>query len=105
MVGYHLRDHGYRIIPASSVDQAEKILEEGLHPDLVLLDILMPLKNGFVLLEYLRRHPTLNGVPIIMLTAMSNTQHILHAQQLRATDYLVKPFTEEDLVEIVKKYI
>lgn len=106
VVGYYLQDHGFQVTPASSVDQALQKIKEGYRPDLVLLDILMPLKDGFVLLEELRRHhPTLNGLPIIMLTAVSDTQHILQAQQSRATDYLVKPFSETELVEIVKKYI
>ena len=63
-------------------------------PDLVVLDLMMPKRNGMEVLKELRRS---NSVPVIVLTALGDEDHIVDALKLGADDYLVKPFRPREL--------
>lgn len=79
--------------------------EEGLavaareRPDLIILDITMPVMDGVTMLTKLKEHPELKSIPVIMLTAESGRENVLHIAKLGVRDYLVKPFKEEQLLE------
>jgi two-component system cell cycle response regulator len=79
--------------------------EEGLavaareKPDLILLDVTMPVMDGVTMLTKLKEDPELKSTPVIMLTAESGRENILHIAKLGVRDYLVKPFKEEQLIE------
>jgi len=67
-------------------------------PDLILLDIMMPGMDGFETLARLKRDPELAEIPVLMLSAKSETESIVKALELGASDYLKKPFEEEEMV-------
>jgi len=77
--------------------------EEGLaaalreNPDLILLDVTMPVMDGFELLARLRQEATLAKVPVIMLTAESSQESVAKADGLGVSGYIAKPFKEEVL--------
>lgn len=79
--------------------------EEGLaaaareRPDLIILDITMPVMDGVTMLTKLKEDPDLKAIPVIMLTAESGRENVLHIAKLGVRDYLVKPFKEEQLLE------
>ena len=79
--------------------------EEGLataareKPDLILLDVTMPVMDGVTMLTKLKEQPELKSIPVIMLTAESGRDNVLHIARLGVRDYLVKPFKEEQLIE------
>ena len=79
--------------------------EEGLaaaareKPDLILLDITMPVMDGVTMLAKLKEDDALKQMPVIMLTAESGRENVLHISQLGVHDYLVKPFRAEQLIE------
>ena len=79
--------------------------EEGLavaareKPDLVFLDVTMPVMDGVTMLTKLKEDPALKMIPVIMLTAESGRDNVLHIARLGVRDYLVKPFKEEQLIE------
>ena len=99
-----LRPSGYDVVTAGSgMEAVEKIKKE--KPNLVILDIGMPQMDGFQVLEILKNNPSTFAIPVIMLTAKGETRHILKAQEMRAEDYLIKPFKDEELVRAVQKYI
>ncbi|HEU5397042.1 MAG TPA: response regulator [Verrucomicrobiae bacterium] len=85
--------------------------EEGLaaagreKPDLILLDVTMPVMDGVTMLAKLKDDPDLKAIPVIMLTAESGRDNVLHIARLGVRDYLVKPFKEEQLVEKVARTI
>ncbi len=85
--------------------------EEGLaaaareKPDLILLDITMPVMDGVTMLTKLKEDPELKAIPVIMLTAESGRENVLHIAKLGIRDYLVKPFKEDQLLEKVKRVI
>jgi two-component system cell cycle response regulator len=79
--------------------------EEGLaaaareKPDLILLDITMPVMDGVTMLSRLKADEALKGTPVIMLTAESGRENVVHISKLGVNDYLVKPFRAEQLIE------
>lgn len=79
--------------------------EEGLaaaareRPDLILLDVTMPVMDGVTMLTKLREDGELKSIPVIMLTAESGRENVLQIARLGIRDYLVKPFKEDQLLE------
>lgn len=67
-------------------------------PDLIISDLMMPVVDGFQLLNELRRTPQYSRIPVVMLTAKTNIRDKLKALRIGIDDYLVKPFMEEELV-------
>lgn len=85
--------------------------EEGLavaareKPDLILLDVTMPVMDGVTMLTKLKEDPELKSIPVIMLTAESGRENVLHIAKLGVRDYLVKPFKENQLIEKVERIV
>ncbi len=85
-----LERRGYIVATAISAEEARAELENGI-PDLVLLDVFMPKVSGFDFLRELRSAPRTATVPIILISALSDTQHIVEGLELGANDYVTKP--------------
>ncbi len=76
-----------------------------LKPDLILMDITMPNINGYKLCSLFRSSAALAETPIIMVTGNKGLVDRVRANLVGATDYLTKPFTEQDLLEVIEKYL
>jgi DNA-binding response OmpR family regulator len=76
-----------------------------LRPDLVILDLLMPYKNGFEVLRELKSHPDTAGVPVIILSSNSREEDIVKALNAGADDFVVKPFRARELVARARKVL
>lgn len=74
-------------------------------PDIIILDITMPIMDGYETLTKLKSDPELKGVPVIMLTAEAGKENVLRIAKLGVRDYLVKPFKEELVLERVGRII
>jgi chemosensory pili system protein ChpA (sensor histidine kinase/response regulator) len=74
-------------------------------PDLILLDVEMPRMDGYELLSTLRTNPQYADLPIVMLTSRGGDKHRDKASALGATDYMVKPFREDVLIETVNRLV
>ena len=75
------------------------------HPDLILLDVMMPDLNGFDTAVILKKDETTKDIPIIFLTALNTPQDLVHGFQVGASDFLTKPFNKEELVMRVMQQI
>ena len=95
---------GYDVTSASSGDEAMHILD-GIQPDLVVLDVMMPLMDGYEVARRIRRHPSNTHVPIIMLTAKGEVDDKLAGFEAGADDYMTKPFGPQELLARVKAKI
>lgn len=94
-----LAGEGYRVLSASDGEKGlERAVEE--KPDLVLLDIMMPTLDGYAVCAELRRLS--NPVPILMLTAKGQVDDRVQGLDMGADDYLVKPFSTEELLARVR---
>ncbi len=69
------------------------------NPDLILLDVTMPVMDGVEMLTKLKADPALKGIPVMMLTAEGGRDHVLKIAKIGVRDYLVKPFKEDVLIE------
>ncbi len=73
-------------------------------PDLVLLDIMMPNKDGFTMLRDLQSDTDLRRIPVIMVSAKSEADYLFECRNLGAADYLIKPIDFDELLKYIKKY-
>jgi two-component system cell cycle response regulator len=74
-------------------------------PDLILLDVTMPIMDGVTMLAKLRQDPALKDIPVVMLTAESGWDSVMHIASLGARDYVVKPFREDQLVQKISQIV
>lgn len=99
-----LQKAGYEVRVARNGDEALQSVA-ALTPDLILLDAMMPKRDGFDVCQTLRADPALKALPIIMLTAKSRDVERQKGMALGATDYITKPFSTRDLVALVRRHL
>lgn len=99
-----LEGAGYEVICAGDGIRALQMAKEG-KPDLILLDLVLPGMSGFLVLEALRSEPSSRDTPVVIISARAQDDDIRKARQLGANDYLVKPFTPDSLLRVVKNYV
>ena len=85
-----LQKAGFRVLCAADGEQALSIFEQA-HPDVVLLDVMMPGLDGFAVCEAIRRNPAGANTPIVMMTGLEDLASIHRAYQAGATDFATKP--------------
>ena len=74
-------------------------------PDLILLDVMMPGKDGFETCQDLKADPATRAIPIIFMTALTDTAHKVRALELGAVDYITKPFQQEEVLARVRVHL
>lgn len=102
-VRFALEASGYEVLVARDGNQGLAMAEKE-DPDLVVLDMMMPKRSGFLVLEKLRRT---RPVPlrVIMITANEGSRHKAYAEMLGVDDYIRKPFAMDRLMESVKRLL
>jgi len=98
-----LESKGYEILVARDGNQG-LLMAERENPDLVVLDMMMPKRSGFLVLERLRRsHPV--PMRVIMITANEGSRHKAYAEMLGVDDYIRKPFAMDRLLDSVQRLL
>ncbi|MCW8797895.1 MAG: response regulator [Prosthecochloris sp.] len=92
----------FEVLVADNADHALELLEQGVIPDLAIVDVAMPGMDGFSLVERLKKDPSYSTIPIIMLTARDESADKEKGLKLGADDYLTKPFNTEDLADRIE---
>ncbi len=102
-IRYALQNKGYEVLVARDGNQGLAMAERD-DPDLVILDMMMPKRSGFLVLEKLRRT---RPVPlrVIMITANEGSRHKAYAEMLGVDDYIRKPFAMDRLVDSVGRLL
>ena len=98
-----LEASGYQILIARDGNQGLALAERE-DPDLVILDMMMPKRSGFLVLEKLRRSRPV-PIKVIMITANEGSRHKAYAEMLGVDDYIRKPFPMERLMDSVKRLV
>jgi len=98
IVGMALEGEGYRVQPAGSAEEATELLEQE-DPDLLILDVMLPGQDGFELCRAVR---TRSPLPILMLTAKTDTVDVVVGLESGADDYVTKPFVTKELVARIR---
>jgi len=93
------KKEGYKVFIARDGDEAMGIIDEN-HPELVILDVMMPKVDGYEVCRYIKSND--EGVKVIFLTAKGKKQDIQKGIEIGADLYLTKPFSTKDLVSKVK---
>jgi two-component system, NtrC family, response regulator AtoC len=89
----------YKVETATTGEEALQLIEKGLQPDLILLDVLMPGIDGLETLERLRQMKP--GAKVVMLSCVNDTRKVVQAMRLGAQDYLTKPFQKAELDAVI----
>ncbi len=98
-----LEKYGYAVITAGDgVEGIQSSRKE--NPDLILLDIMMPHKDGMTMLRELQADESTRRIPVIMVTAKGETNSVLEGQSFGATDYIIKPFDFDELLRYIRRY-
>jgi DNA-binding response OmpR family regulator len=92
-----LRRNGYEVYIARNGDAALKLVEQH-RPNLVLLDVMMPLKSGYEVCQRMRERPDWQHIKIVMLTAKGRDVEMSKGLSIGADLYITKPFSTQELV-------
>ncbi len=95
---------GFEVVIASSADEGLRLMRET-KPDLVTLDLMMPVRDGLDLLHEKQEDPELRDIPSLVLSAVGLTADLQRALALGARATLSKPFSQAQLLEAVRKVI
>ena len=104
LIEYKLKNAGYQVI---GVEDGEAALQKAneLHPDMILLDVMMPLMTGFEVLAALKQKEDTKSIPILLVTAQSSEAEVLKGLEMGAEDYITKPFSPNELAARVKSVL
>ncbi len=97
---------GYQVKKALDGEQGLTMASEGVKPDIILLDIIMPKLDGFSVLKNLKENPSTKNIPVILLTNLGQDEDIKKGQELGSAGYLVKAnLTPAQVVEKIKEVL
>jgi len=96
-VEFLLQRGGYEVYVARNGEEALRAVEREL-PDLVLLDVMMPVKSGYEVCTRIREHPDWRHIKVIMLSAKGRDAEVTRGLSLGADVYITKPFSTRDLI-------
>jgi len=99
-----LEPRGYEILAASEGDAGLKIAARA-KPDLILLDVVMPGRDGFAICHALKRDAATREIPVLFVTARHETDDVLRGFRAGAVDYILKPFAEEEVLSRVETHL
>jgi len=99
-----LEDAGYWPIAVSDPTKIEQVIDVE-RPGLILLDVVMPQRNGFQACRELKSDPQYNMIPIVMVTSKDSSSDKYWGQMQGADGYVVKPFTREQLLMEVQRFL
>ena len=104
LIQVNLELEGYNVLTANNGQEAVDQAAES-HPDLVILDIMMPRLDGYQACETLKSNAETNGIPVIFLSAKAQQSDIEKGKSFGVADYLTKPFDPSELLEVVERHV
>ena len=104
LLTYNLNKEGFNVI---ALPNGETVLELAgkIKPDLIILDLMMPGLNGHEILHLLKRNMQLHRIPVIIISALINKDVINKSFELKAAEYVAKPFNVGELIKIVRRVL
>ncbi|RXQ97426.1 hybrid sensor histidine kinase/response regulator [Ancylomarina salipaludis] len=105
VIGSILRDEGYSVGFAYDGQQALNLLNKTEDFDLVLLDVNMPVMDGFETCKAMRKNERMKEIPVVFLTALNESKDVVNGFQAGGQDYITKPFNSQEVLVRVKTHI
>lgn len=104
ILSWILEEAGFDVLTAASGPEARELVA-GRQPDLVLLDILMPGENGFIVCQSLRESPDTRHIPVIFISGLAESSEKARAREMGAVDFIMKPFSRQVILERVRLHL
>ena len=101
LIKFKLKNAGHDVIFAENGRQGLESARQST-PDLILLDVMMPVMNGVEMLKILKADPDLRSIPVIMLTAQTSETAVVEGFKLGVDDYITKPFRTQEFAARVE---
>ena len=98
----HLEHAGYAVTLAKDGYEALELINGDHHFHLVLLDVMMPRMPGYEVCQKIRERYLMTELPVIMVTAKNQVNDLVEGMSIGANDYIVKPFSKDELIARVK---
>lgn len=102
-LSFLLGREGWEVTSALDGNSALEQLNGGTLPDVVILDIMLPHRNGFEILRQLRSTPRTRDLPVIVLTAKGQDKDRKTAEEIGANAFVTKPFSNKDVIDQVRR--
>lgn len=97
-----LYDTEFRLYTSNEANDGIRLAKK-INPDIILVDIMMPQMDGFMVSKVLKRNPETKHIPIIFVTSLNTKEDLLNAIKSGGIDYIVKPFEASDLLARIRK--
>lgn len=97
-------ENGYKVVAVAEGDQVIEIASEK-QPDLILLDVILPNKNGFQICRQLKNTAATKDIKVIIVSSKDQASDKFWGMKQGADDYITKPYSEEDLLAAIRKNI
>jgi len=104
MMKKSLEEEGYSVTGAKDGEEALEILKKEKF-DCILLDVIMPKKNGFQVCREIKKDEFTKDIPVILVTSKGQESDMFWGKKQGADDYIVKPFKMEELISVVKRFV
>jgi len=104
LVEFKLKKEGYQVTWKENGEEALEAIKRE-RPDLILLDIMMPVMDGYEVLRQIKEDEKLRDIPVIMLTARAQERDVVKGIDSGAEDYIIKPFHPAELLSRVKRIL
>jgi len=104
LIEFKLKKEGYEVTWKENGEEALEAIKAE-KPDLVLLDVMMPVMGGYEVLRRLKEDENLKSIPVVMLTARAQERDVVKGIDLGAEDYITKPFHPAELLARVKRIL
>ncbi len=104
LIEFKLKKEGYDVTWKENGEEALKAIKAD-KPDLIVLDIMMPVMGGYEVLRRLKEDENLKSIPVIMLTARAQEKDVVKGIDMGAEDYITKPFHPAELLARVKRIL
>lgn len=104
LVEFKLKKEGYQVVWKENGEEALKAIKAD-RPDLILLDVMMPVMDGYEVLRQLKEDENLKSIPVVMLTARAQERDVVKGIDSGVEDYITKPFHPAELLARVKRIL
>lgn len=104
LIEFKLKKEGYQVTWKENGEEALKAIKAD-KPDLILLDVMMPVMDGYEVLRRLKEDENLRSIPVVMLTARAQERDVVKGINSGAEDYITKPFHPAELLARVKRIL
>jgi len=104
LVEFKLKKEGYQVVSKGNGEEALAAIKAE-KPDLILLDVMMPVMDGYEVLRRVKEDENLKNIPVVMLTAKAQERDVVKGIDLGAEDYITKPFHPAELLARVKRIL